>query len=244
MAKKNEKPGIDKLMIAATDLSYFAMATATTKSALESHPPVSGKSVVNPKWPNENSMIEKYNWLLHVMYGRGEYDRMQQFIRLQSYKSAYMTYVQALIYREEGRINEALEYFQICFYENPNVINLKQIAKSLILLGRYRLAIDSYKEALTRTSNDWEILHNLGLCYLNLNELTEAKKYFSQALQVSEIQEASYLSLANVLIREGNREEAEAVYERGARRNPESPALFTQIGLMAFEVRTNYSRSK
>ena len=34
-----------------------------------------------------------------------------------------------------------------------------------------------------------------------------------------------------------NREEAEAVYERGARRNPESPELFTQIGLMAFEVR-------
>jgi Bardet-Biedl syndrome 4 protein len=233
MAKKGEKHGIEKLMIAAADLSHFAMATTTTALA----PPSIGKPVVTSKWPSENSMIEKYNWLLHIMYGRGEYDRMQQFINLHSYKSAYMTYVQALIYREKGCINEALEYFQICFRENPSVINMKQVAKSLVLLGRYRLAIDAYKDALIRTSNDWEILHNLGLCYLNLNELSEAKKYFLQALQISEIQEASYLSLANVLIREGNREEAEAVYERGTRRNPESPTLFTQIGLMAFEVR-------
>jgi hypothetical protein len=33
------------------------------------------------------------------------------------------------------------------------------------------------------------------------------------------------------------REEAETVFERGARRNPESPTLFTAIGLLAFEVR-------
>jgi Bardet-Biedl syndrome 4 protein len=231
MAKKF---GIEKLMIAANDLSHFAMATTTTTTAIV--PPSIVKPTVNPKWPSENSTIEKYNWLLHIMYGRGDYDRTQQFIRLQSYKSAYMTYVQALIYREEGRINEALEYFQICFRENPCVINIKQVGKSLALLGRYRLAIDAYKEALTHTTNDWEILHNLGLCYLNLNELSEAKKYFLQALQISEFQEASYLSLAKVLIREGNREEAEAIYERGSRRNPESPELFTQIGLMAFEV--------
>ncbi len=171
------------------------------------------------------------------MYGRGEYDRVQQFIRLQSYKSSYMTYVQALVYRQEGRINEALDCFQNCFHENPCLNTIKQVAKSLALLGRYRLAIDAYKEALTHTTDDWEIVHNLGLCYLNLNELREAKKYFLQALQISENQEASYLSLAKVLIQEGDREEAEAVYERGAKRNPESPELFTRIGLMAFEVR-------
>jgi Bardet-Biedl syndrome 4 protein len=227
-------------MVAATDLSNIAVATTTTVVPPRILKP-SADSIVASKWPNDLSTTDKYNWLLHIMYGRGEYDHMQQFIRIHSYKNSYMSYVQALVYRQEGRINEALEYFQNCVLENPSLINIKQVAKSLALLGRYRLAIDAYKDALTRTTNDWEILHNLGLCYLNLNELAEAKKYFLQALQISEIQEASYLSLGKVLILEGEREEAEVVYERGARRNPESPAIFTKIGLMAFEVKFHFS---
>jgi len=239
MAKKDEKRGIERLMTAAADLSNFAMATTTAKLVLPSTLKPSIDSVVTPKWPNDVSTIDKYNWLLHIMYGRGEYQNMQQFIRIQSYKNSYMTYVQALVYRQEGRINEALELFQKCVIENPCLINIKQVAKSLALLGRYRTAIDAYKEALTHTTNDWEIFHNLGLCYLHLNELSEAKQYFLQALQISEIQEGSYLALGKVLISENERDEAEAVYERGVRRNPESPELFTQIGLMAFEVKFN-----
>jgi Bardet-Biedl syndrome 4 protein len=264
MAKKSEKRGIEKLIAAAADLSNFAMATtianivppSTLKPATDSSNfavtttlaniapssilKPSADPVVTPKWPNDVSTIDKYNWLLHIMYGRGEYDHMQQFIRVQSYKSSYMTYVQALVYRQEGRINEALDSFQKCVLENPCLTNIKQVAKSLALLGRYRLAIDAYKEALKSTTNDWEIVHNLGLCYLHLNELKEAKQYFLQALQISDIQEASYLALGKILILENEREEAEAIYERGVRRNPESPELFTQIGLMAFEVKFHF----
>jgi Bardet-Biedl syndrome 4 protein len=197
----------------------------------------SAGSINSSKWSNDPSTVDKYNWLLHVMYGRGEYDRIQQFIRVQSYKNSYTTYVQALAYRQEGRIVEALDLFQKSAVENPTLINIKQVAKSLALLGRYRVAIDAYKEALTRTTNDWEILHNLGLCHMQLRELTEAKEYLSQALQVSEIQEASYLALGKIHLLEGERDAAEAVFERGARRNPESPTLFTEIGLLAFEVK-------
>ena len=193
--------------------------------------------VASTKWPNDPSTFDKYNWLLHTMYGRGEYDRIQQFIRVQSYKNSYMTYIQALVHRQEGRIVEALDQFQTCVVENPSLVNIKQVAKSLALLGRYRVAIDAYKEALTRTTTDWEIFHNLGLCYMQLREFSEAKQYLLQALQISEIQEASYLALGKVHMLEGERDEAEAVFERGARRNPESPALFTQIGLLAFEVK-------
>ncbi|CAF1690910.1 unnamed protein product, partial [Adineta ricciae] len=80
------------------------------------------------------------------------------------------------------------------------------------------------------------------LCYFHLNDLTEAKKYFLQALQVSEMQEASYLSLGEIYLLENEREEAEAVFERGARRNPESPVLFTKIGLLAFE-KSDYTKA-
>ena len=188
------------------------------------------------KWPNDPSILDRYNWLLHAMYGRGEYDRIQQFIRIQSYKNSYMTYMQGLVYRQEGRIVEALDLFQKCVVENPSLVNIKQVAKSLALLGRYRVAIDAYKEALTRTTNDWEVLHNLGLCYMHLHEYSEAKQYLLQAIQVSEIQEASYLALGKVHLLQGDRDEAETVFERGTRRNPESPTLFTELGVLAFEV--------
>lgn len=221
MAKKNDNFGIGKLMTAATDLSNFAMATVRPTSI---------------KWSNDIPNIDKYNWLLHIMYARGEYERMINFIHIQTYKNTYMTYVEGLVHRQEGRIDEALGYFQNCTRDDASLIHIKQVAKSLVLLGRYRLAIDAYKQALTLTTNDWEILHTLGLCYLNLNELNEAKKFFLQALQISEFQEASYLTLGKLLILEGDKDEAEAIYERGARRNPESSELFTQIGLIAFEV--------
>ena len=236
MAKKTAPPGIDRLMTAAADLSHLAMAT-TTASAPPSILKPSPAPTIPSKWSTDPSALDKYNWLLHVMYGRGEYDRIQQFIRIQPQKNAYMNYVQALAHRQEGRVGEALEQFQKCVIESPTLVNIKQVAKSLALLGRYRVAIDAYKEALTRTTNDWEIFHNIGLCYMRLNEYTEAKQYLLQALQVSEIQEASYLALGQVHLLEGQRDEAEATFEQGARRNPESPTLFTQLGLLAFEVR-------
>ncbi|CAF3600424.1 unnamed protein product [Rotaria sp. Silwood1] len=242
MAKTNDKRSIKQLMAAANDLSNFVMAT-TTPSLISNS--ILNSSTVNSnfsKWPNDISLIDKYNWLLHIMYGRGEYDRIQQFIRIQLHRNTYMTYIQALVYRQEGRIIEALEYFQKCVLENPSLTNIKQVAKSLALLGRYRLAIDAYKEALTYTINDWEIFHNLGLCYMHINELQQAKQYFLQAIQITEIQEASFLALGKIYLLEGEREEAETIYEQGTRRNPESVELFTQIGLIAFE-RANYTKA-
>ena len=244
MSNKNDRHGVAQLIAAAGDLSNFAMATTTAGATapLILNPSANPNAAVASKWSNDPSSIDKYNWLLHVMYARGESDRLQQFIRSQTRKNAYMTYVQGLVLRQEGRIVEALEYFQRCVVEYPTLTNIKQVAKTLALLGRYRVAIDAYKEALARTNSDWEIYHNLGLCYMQLRELPEAKENFLQALQVSEMQEASYLALGRVHLLEGSRDEAENIFERGARRNPESPALFTEIGLLAFQ-RGHYAKA-
>ena len=44
----------------------------------------------------------------------------------------YPTYVQALILRQDGRIQESLECFQMCALINANnPDNLKQVARSL-----------------------------------------------------------------------------------------------------------------
>ena len=76
----------------------------------------------------------------------------------------YANYIQGLILRQEGKIQESLEMFQICNILNPNSpIHIKQMARSLFLLGRHRLAVEAYKQAQVRSdtsggegSNDWD----------------------------------------------------------------------------------------
>ena len=82
----------------------------------------------------------------------------------------YANYIQGLILRQEGKIQESLEQFQVCNILNPNSAdNIKQMARSLFLLGRHKLAIEAYKQAENRTDQvDWEISHNLGVCHLYL----------------------------------------------------------------------------
>ncbi|CAF1313523.1 unnamed protein product [Rotaria magnacalcarata] len=242
MEKKNDRLGIKQLVTTAADLYHLAMATASTKFSSSSSFYPSAAFIASSNSLNEVCTLDKYNWFLHRMYARGEYDRIQQFIHIQSHRNTYMTYVQALVHRQQGLIVEALELFQRCAIESPSLTNIKQVAKSLALLGRYRLAIDAYQEALTLTTNDWEILHNLGLCHTHLNELKQAKEYFLQALQITEIQDASFLALGKVYLLEGERTEAEALYEQGVRRNPESVELYTQLGLVAFE-KANYTKA-
>ena len=73
--------------------------------------------------------------------------------------------------RQEGRIQESLELFQSCAVLNPaNVLNLKQVARSLFLLGRHKAAIDVFNEALKLAPADWEITHNTGICYWHLKQ--------------------------------------------------------------------------
>ncbi|XP_030312594.1 Bardet-Biedl syndrome 4 protein-like, partial [Calypte anna] len=64
--------------------------------------------------------------------------------------------VQALIFRLEGKIQESLELFQTCSILNPrSADNLKQVARSLFLLGKHKAAIEVYNEAAKLDEKDW-----------------------------------------------------------------------------------------
>ena len=53
--------------------------------------------------------------------------------------------------------------FQICNILNPNSADhIKQMARSLFLLGRHKLAIEAYRQAEARSEKeDWEIFLDL-----------------------------------------------------------------------------------
>ncbi|KAG8174086.1 hypothetical protein JTE90_010761 [Oedothorax gibbosus] len=131
---------------------------AVSKSQEESKPIAIEASKILPpnkkgiaKKPPDLPTLERRNWLIHLHFTRKEYETCKIIIKEQLDETQgmceYALYIQALILRHEGRIQESLELFQTCSILNTSAENLKQVARSLYLLGRHKNAIDVYEEA-------------------------------------------------------------------------------------------------
>jgi len=104
--------------------------------------------------------LERRNWLIHNHYVRKEFETCKAIIRSQLEEThgmcEYANYVQGLILRQEGKIQESLEMFQICNILNPNSADhIKQMARSLLVIDHplrsFMLTpffLDSYSDAI------------------------------------------------------------------------------------------------
>ena len=97
--------------------------------------------------------FEGRNWLIHSHYVSKDFDRCRNLIVQQLAETQgmceYAQYVQGMILRHEGRIQESLEALQTAARLNPkNPENLKQIARSLFLMGKHQTAIDVSLKAI------------------------------------------------------------------------------------------------
>ncbi|KAG8576285.1 hypothetical protein GDO81_009818 [Engystomops pustulosus] len=181
-------------------------------------------------------ILERRNWLIHLHYVRKDYEACKTLIKeqLQATEGVceYAVYVQALILRLEGKIQESLELFQTCAILNPtSPDNLKQVARSLFLLGKHRAAVEVYNEAARLNNKDWEICHNLGVCYLYLKDLSKSKEQLNLALQLHR-QELSTMTLGKIHLMEGDTEGAIQTYLQALQLSPESTELLTTLGLV------------
>ncbi|KAM4677604.1 BBSome complex member BBS4 [Discoglossus pictus] len=184
----------------------------------------------------ELPILERRNWLIHLHYVRKDYDACKAVIKEQLQVTQgvceYAVYVQALILRLEGRIQESLELFQSCAILNPTSSeNLKQVARSLFLLGKHRAAVEVYNEAARLNQKDWEICHNLGICYMYLKDLNKSKEQLLLALQLHR-QDLSSITLGKIYLLEGNTEAAIQTYIQALQLSPENTELLTTLGLL------------
>ncbi|KAM8972208.1 BBSome complex member BBS4 [Pelodytes ibericus] len=184
----------------------------------------------------ELPILERRNWLIHMHYVRKDYETCKAVIKeqLQATEGVceYAVYVQALILRLEGKIQESLELFQTCAILNPTSSdNLKQVARSLFLLGKHRAAVEVYNEAARLNQKDWEICHNLGVCYLYLKDLSKSKEQLSLALQLHR-QDLSSMMLGKIQLMEGDTEAAIQTYLQALQLSPENTELLTTLGLL------------
>ncbi|XP_054748410.2 Bardet-Biedl syndrome 4 protein-like [Lytechinus pictus] len=207
------------------------------------NPPPKPQARIRGKKAPELPVFERRNWLIHLHYVKKEFENCKALIKDQLQESnglcEYALFVQALILRQEGRIQESLECFQTCALINAqNPDNLKQVARSLFLLGRHKAAIDVYSEASRMTERDWEIAHNVGVCYMYLKEYLKAKEYLKQAIQYNR-HDLSYVMLAKIYLMEGDVQMATDVYKRAVESFPENPELLTTLGLLYLQSGQN-----
>ncbi|XP_019388831.1 PREDICTED: Bardet-Biedl syndrome 4 protein isoform X2 [Crocodylus porosus] len=188
----------------------------------------------------ELPILERRNWLIHLHYVRKDYDACKMIIKEQLQEShgmcEYAVYVQALIFRLEGKIQESLELFQTCSILNPqSADNLKQVARSLFLLGKHKAAIEVYNEAAKLNEKDWEISHNLGVCYMYLKHFNKARDQLNKALQLNR-HDLTYIMLGKIHLLEGETDKAIEVYKTAVEFSPENTELLTTLGLLYLQL--------
>ncbi|KAG7283764.1 hypothetical protein CRUP_034388 [Coryphaenoides rupestris] len=184
--------------------------------------------------------MERRNWLIHMHYIRKEYETCKAIIKDQLQETngmcEYAIYVQALILRLEGKIQQSLELFQSCAILSPtNADNLKQVARSLFLLGKHKAAIEVYHEATRLNEKDWEISHNLGVCYSFIKDFKSAEEHLKAALQMSK-HDRTFLTLGKVHLLAGDMDKAIEVYRSAVEFSPENTDLLTTLGLLYLQA--------
>uniref|UniRef100_W5NCP5 Bardet-Biedl syndrome 4 n=1 Tax=Lepisosteus oculatus TaxID=7918 RepID=W5NCP5_LEPOC len=193
-----------------------------------------------PKKAPELPILERRNWLIHLHYIRKDYETCKAIIKEQLQETQgmceYAIYVQALILRLEGKIQQSLELFQSCAILNPrSADNLKQVARSLFLLGKHKAAIEVYNEAAKLNQKDWEISHNLGVCYMYLKDFKNAQEQLNTALQLNK-HDLTFVMLAKIHLLEGDIEKAVEVYKKAVEFSPENTELLTTLGLLYLQL--------
>eukprot|EP01031_Cornospumella_fuschlensis_P042904 gene42904-52423_t len=122
---------------------------------------------------------ERLNAYIHILYTKKDFNeclrKIEEQLKATQGQSEYALYAKALILRHKGRIEESLTTFQAALCLNPvNVANLKQVGRSLYLLGKHKMAIEVFDEAEKLSSEDRDIWHNKGLCYLYMKQYDKA----------------------------------------------------------------------
>ena len=137
-----------------------------------------------------------------------------------------------MILRRQGKIQDSLQLFQQTTSLNPSSIeNMKQVARSLYLLGKQEAAIEIYNSAKQPGAEDWEIFHGLGLCYMKIGESEAALDNFQHANTI-ERHDATFLQMGKVYTETKAFSEAIDVYLEALEFSPDNAELLTTVGLL------------
>eukprot|EP00697_Spironema_sp_BW2_P007437 gnl/Spiro4/21713_TR10634_c0_g1_i1.p1 gnl/Spiro4/21713_TR10634_c0_g1~~gnl/Spiro4/21713_TR10634_c0_g1_i1.p1 ORF type:complete len:417 (+),score=89.58 gnl/Spiro4/21713_TR10634_c0_g1_i1:98-1348(+) len=192
--------------------------------------------------PAINSFI--YQLFIHQRYSEC-LQLIEEVLKRTRGLSEYALYIKALIRRIEGKIEESLELFHAATVQNPtNPANLKQIARSLFLLGRHTAALEVYDEVQKITGTaDWDILHNKGVCFMYMRKYVEAEQLFSQAI-LQQPHDCTFMNLAKVRHLQNKFPEALLTYRQALEHSPENSEILARLGSLSRKYDPNSNPSE
>ncbi len=182
---------------------------------------------------------------IHLCFVRRNYKECLKTIENQLHlcngQSEYPLYIKGLIMREQGRIEESLTIFQAALCLNPtNINNLKQVGKSLYLLGKHREALDVFEEAQNIDTEDRMVWYSKGMCQKFLRNYEEGIECFETANSIQK-HDSAYMELGDIYVRMGNIEEALNTYLDALDASPQNPTFLTLVGVLYLEMNDSHS---
>ncbi|XP_036363041.1 Bardet-Biedl syndrome 4 protein-like isoform X1 [Octopus sinensis] len=235
-ATLNDFPSQNGTSTPVVNASSSSLTDSVSSNTSQAHRPAAKQ-----KKPPDLPALESRNWLIHLHYIRKDFETCKVLNKEQLTETGglceFAVFVEALILRQEGKIQESLDLFQNCVFLNPHCPdNLKQVARSLFLLARHKAAIGVYQEAAKYSEKDWEIAHNVGICYMHLKDYERAKEFLQTAI-THKHHEVSFIMLGKIYMLERNVERAIEVFIKAVEIFPENPELLTFLGLLYMEIK-------
>ena len=96
--------------------------------------------------------------------------------------------------------------------------------------GKYSLAIDNFKKALSMDPNSFEIIFNLGIAYINKKEFDLAIESFENVLKFSPDEPAAYSNMALAYSKKHDFDSAIKYYKKVLELEPEDTSAFKDLG--------------
>jgi len=126
-----------------------------------------------------------------------------------------------LVYRDQGRLEEASEAFQRAMAAEPKepvyVCNLGDVR---LAQRRFEEAVALYRQALEIDPNNSSILNLMGLAYGGQRRLEEASDAFQRAMAAEPKEPVYVCNLGDVRLAQGRFEEAVALYQQALEIDP------------------------
>jgi len=139
----------------------------------------------------------------------------------------------ALILRNIGQINDALDVYQALLRNYPQNINIYiSYGFTLNFLEKFQEAIDVYLQGMEVKSDDFGILYNLGISYLNQFDYSNALKYLLLAQEQNNKSIDLLLTIAVCHSKIRNFDAAHHSVDEAKKIEPNNPLIPFQMGTL------------
>ena len=107
-------------------------------------------------------------------------ESLDKIIQQEIYKNT------ALIYTQLGKVNDAINFFQVAIQENPEDTSIRLSLANLYLQNKdFEMYKKLIAEVLEKNPNDADLIFNLGVLSANAKNPVEAEKYYAKVIEIN-----------------------------------------------------------